>query len=620
MNKRVVVGVEIPADLTDPRLSAADLEAHQAALHARFNELKTEGTVAYPKRAELVVAMQEIRSEVEKRAELEAQEALAAAAIAPIAPASAEAPVASEGVPAVPPVNQVAVGGVSVSPGSTVEVAAPVEPAQAAADAAAASVELDARVAAARSALAGGADFNQLPAEQAPTDAGKRVKVAAWQPFGGAGMADVPMGKLDVLGWGERMKGAIDAVKEAGDRPIGNGGRMIATKIASFVDDGSIDRSEVLGRHNTPDTNTDIINTAIEKTMARHANREATIGAAKTAAGFCAPAEVIRTIIDQGDDSSPIRDAITFVPSAAMNFTFNGAMTLMDASTGVTDWNAAAQADVDPNDSSTWKSCLAFDCVDAITTNCDDWTVACATWPLAMSLSNRERVADIQRKLERYKTRRVEQKLRQAIIGLSTTVGAFATAYSSLPDLVYAINTALNFADYPERLDDAPYVAIMDSDMLMNLNTDLARVAFGTGRDLESPLEWIMKRTPLSGIILAEDRVPGGYGYATAQTPSMGSPYTNAHLVGGASIAAYQIVTKFEVQLVPLNEVFAWGTGEIRAGAQQDFNLMRQNTVASFVEEAICLVKRGTHPWFNLKVDLCPTGSRTAWTTPVACS
>lgn len=611
MNKRSVVGVEIPADLTDPRLSAADLETHRAALQAKFDEVKIEGTSALPKRAELIVAMNDIRTEVDNRALLAAQDAQAAELAAPAA-------VVAEAVPAVEPVESVQVtqpavpaptaSGVTVAPGSTVVVAAAETPEQEAA-----------RVAAARAVLAaGGTDFSQTPAEQAPTAAGgTKVKTAAWQPYGGAGMADVPTAALSDEGWGERFQGAFDAVREAGSRPIGNGGKMTAVKIAGYQAGGFVNIDEMAGPHQSNGSNSDIIRAALAKTVERHANRDEKD---PKKAGFCAPAQVIRALPDAGDYSTPIRDAITFVPSAAMNFTFNGRLTMLSSVGAVTDWDDTDQAAVDPDDSSTWKTCLAFDCADAVTTDCDDWTVACATWPLAMSLSNPERVADVKRKIERVYARRIEQKLRSAIKSIAVTVGPFAMKYSSLPDLVYAINVALNYIGYTERLDDAPYVAILDEEMIWNLWTDLARVAFGTGRDLEEPIAYILKRTKLTGVILAEDRIPGGYGTATGQSPSIGNPYTN-NLLGteGGSQAAYEIVKSFESQLVPLNEVFAWGTGEIRAGAQQDFNLMRQNRMASFVEEAICLTKYGDHPWVNLQTVLCPTGSRTAWTTPVAC-
>lgn len=602
------LGIELPVDPTVPRVTPEALTAWKAQLAAKYDELRPTADLA---------TLRDIRAgEAAMKAEVDDRTAKAALDAERAAEIAAEQEAADKAK---------AAAGVKPEEGKQDP-----EPGAAAGTEGAANENPEGKPSA---AVIGAGVTATEPSKltEDPTGQLELAKVASVQAPGlkeGTKDAEPPKApwrtaSADPSRIGQELP-TISAIGEQvrdtamlAERMANEGGRfgdskhkVVLASVAPYTATTSTDG--VLMRGHGADKNTQII----ESYLADHAAMLEAVGEGKTyvrtaAAPWCEPYDVIRTLPECAEQSTPFRDALPFVPMGHGGFTFNVPVTLEDLSGSVDIWTPEDQALIDPTDPETWKRCLRMECLtDPPVITLDDWLTACLDWQIGMDLNNPERFRQYFTKLETARARLVEQYLMSLVDVLTINydnddgTGANYRIFGGLIDLIRLVLAAFQGAEYDERLQpNGGYTMFLDTAQLDTLVAgEIAAASAKTNGTRAGVLAFIREKLPMiDRVIVVHDRVPGSYGTVSAN----GNPKAALPAINQADAATPALVTAGRIRVIPTSEVFAFGTGELRTGVKQDFSMARQNIVGWFAEEAIALTKYGCRPWFRFDVTLC---------------
>lgn len=607
----IALGVDLPVDITDPRVTPAALAEWKATLAAKYTELRPGANLVQLKllrdgenaikgeeanRAELArideeraaeaaaaqaatdaKAIEDAKTDEERAAEAKAAEDAAKAAEEAAAAAAVEPP---KGTP----------GAATVVMGLGVNTVPPADPEG--------KIELAKVASLQAAALKDGAGSTERPK-------------ATWRTASatvGDGNYGAPL--VHVGNMGKAIADHAVACGRATDQEVrfGDGkGKVVVASVPALEYEPGIDTDGMLTRLHTADQNTEII----KLHLAEHGKRlvAAKEGRVHTAAApWCEPFDIIRTIPDCTEQSTPFRDSLPFIPMGHGGFQFNTGVSLADLSGSVDIWTPEDQAAINPNDVDTWKRCLMLECPgDPPTIALDDWVTACLEWQIGTDLNNPERVRDYFIKLETLRARVTEQWLLSMVDVLTINYGnddVSLNFWGGLNDLIRIVLMAFVTSNYDERnADDAGYTLYLDTGVMETLQAgEILSAHAKTNGTRAGIISYIMERLEMvQAVVVLRDRVPGQYGTVGAN----GNPRSANAAVGGGVVDVPGFVHAGIIRLIPTAEVFAFGTGELRTGVRQDFAYARQNKVGWFAEEAIALTKYGCRPWFKINATLC---------------
>lgn len=579
------LGVEIPVDPTDPRITEAKLEEYTSLLEAKFQEKRSTNDIATLRtiRDGQAALKGEIADRIEIAAELAKLDAEGAPAVVEAKPEPVvEAKVTTEAHKDDTPVIGVGVAAIETTP-EVVE---------------AGKVEL-AKVASAQAAAA-----KEGTPTGTPLKGTWRTAAAAF----GDGAIGAPLASIGLIG------GAISdnaaAARNATEQGVRFGdaeSKVVVASVPPLVNESGVDTDGILMRGHGPDKNTEIIKTFLADHGARVA--AARSGGAHTAAApWCEPFDIIRAIPDCVDKSTPFRDSLPFIPMGHGGFQFNTGISLAGVAGAVDIWTPADQAAINPADPDTWKRCIPIVCPgDPPTITLDDWITACLEWQVGTDLNNPERVRDYFSKLEALRARVTEQYLMSLVDLLTINYGNTSTAFrvfGGLNDLIRMVLSAFATSSYDERsMTQDGYTMYLDHAQLDTLVAgEVLSSSAKTAGTRASIISYLLEKLPMiQRVVVVRDRVPGSYG----TTGANGNPRAANPAANGAVVDVPAFVTAGRIRVIPTSEVFAFGTGELRTGIRQDFSYARQNKVGWFAEEALALTKYGCQPWFAFNATLC---------------
>jgi hypothetical protein len=327
---------------------------------------------------------------------------------------------------------------------------------------------------------------------------------------------------------------------------------------------------------------------------------------------ICQPYDIIRDIPDAFVTTTPVADMFPTRPAGRGGFQFTRSGLLTDVLAGVTIWNEANQAAVDPTNSATWKPCVEFACPTTATAVLE-WITTCATYPITLEMSNAERVANLNNALAAVEARVYEGRILQRIDQLSYGY-VFSGDYGALPATIEAINTVLSQLTYANRQSAGNYDLILPPSFIETLIVDNFNRGFNA--DLTVDVLDILRANVRGGIRIVEslDSSLGGEpGLPFVPLPPVG----NQNTAGSPDYLTGQVL---RMRLVdPSAAIFAQ-TGEMNAGALRDANLVRQNRTGYFREEGFFLEKHGPQPWATIDIKLCADGARAGLAGPHGCT
>lgn len=590
--------LDLPVDLTDPRITPEAMIDLKAALRTEYDRLRGEATPDLAALQLLNQGRQMVQGEIADR-----ETAVTAAEQAAIDLAAADAAAKDlddkKDAPAVAMVGQ----------GLTVTATDPNAPAADPAEVAKADVTPPAATAPSPElAMVAAA---QPPVEQGAGGAGATPKGSRWRTAAAAvadfGHIGVEIDLFEIHG---ALSHAMTDCVNATDQGTAFGKAVVASLPAIVETD--FDQDHILMKKHGPEKNSGII----RQRLAAEAERLSQLrggGAVTAAAPWCEPFDVIRRIPNDVNTATPVFNSLPFVPMGYGGFTFNQGYEFSDLIDAVDIWTSDDQSNIDPTDPDTWKRCMTLSCPDDLpTVTLDDYLTACLEWQVGVDLNNPERFADAFKYLEGQRARLKEQYTLSLLDALTvnyknSTVGTSYRVIGGLPDFIAAIKATFQGITYDTRATGrSGYTMYLDTIMMDALVIAEMRAAFAkTDASPGSIKAAILRAIPeISQIIDVIDRVPGAYGSSQAN----GNPHAAVPAAGGALVAIPAIVVAGLVRLIPTAEVFAFGTGEMRTGVRQDFSYARQNKVGWFAEEAFALTKFGVQPWFKIAMDIVPSG------------
>lgn len=577
------VGVEIPVDLTDPRITDEKITEYVATLEATYQEMRANPDITVLRT--IRDGQNALKAERTERLET-------AAALAKLDEEGKETPAVVEA-----------------------KVEAPLVPAEAKDDTVVIGIGVTTAEVTAETIEEGKVELAKVASLQSATV--KESTSAASRPKGtwrtasatfGDGRTGEPLSHIGLIG-GAVAENAIAAARatQEGVRFGDGDGKVVVASVPALTSEAGMDTDGILMRGHGPDKNTEIIKTF----LADHGSRVAAARSGSThtaAAPWCEPFDIIRTIPDCVDTSTPFRDSLPFIPMGHGGFQFNTGISLAGVAGAVDIWTPADQAAINPADPNTWKRCIPIVCPgDPPTITLDDWITACLEWQVGTDLNNPERVRDYFRKLEALRARVTEQYLMSLVDVLTVNygnVGAPFRVFGGLVDLVRMVMSVFQASDYDERaaMQDG-YTMYIDYAQLDTLVAgEVAASSAKTNATRAGIISYLLERLPwIQRVVVTRDRVPGSYGTVGAN----GNPRTATPAVGGAVTDIPALLTAGIIRIIPTSEVFAFGTGELRTGIRQDFSYARQNKVGWFAEEALALTKYGCKPWFKIDATLC---------------
>lgn len=605
---RLGLSFQLPVDLTDPRLTAAQLADLNSQLQAEYVSRRSVTTPSVADLSLIRDAQAAVAAEGQSR--IDATEALAALdATIPLVPVAPPTPTAEE-------LAATAAQAASISSGDAIVIGAVIANPEAVAPEPAVVPLVLAQVASAQPAA-----HRDAPVVSVTPAVGWHVASA------GTGIAP-QNAPLDIGNIGSAISESAATMSRA-TRDGGMVGDAIVAAVPAFVNTPGVDPDGILTLGNGPDRNTAIIS----EVLANHAARlaAASTGTVHTAsAPWCEPYDTIRAIPDCVSTETPFRNSLPFIPMGYGGFQFNTGISLSGVAGAVDIWTSDDQNAINPADPDTWKRCIPIVCPGSPPTiSLEDWITACLEWQVGTDLNNPERVRDYFSKLEALRARVTEQYLMSLVDALTLNYknsSASFLALGGVNDLIVALISMFQSSNYDERQSqNAGYTMYLDTAQMDALVVAEMRAAHAkTNATPAGIISYIMEKvTQLSNVVQVIDRVPGSYGTSQAN----GNPRAALPAVGAAFIDVPDLVTAGTIRVVPTAEVFAFGTGELRTGVRQDFSYARQNKVGWFAEEALALTKFGCSPWFRLNATICPSGyyigavnrNVTAETDPFAC-
>jgi len=439
-------------------------------------------------------------------------------------------------------------------------------------------------------------------AQQPPTPAPARPRVAL-QAAAGAEVARPGQEMTD-----EMLGAAIERAKR------GRGRQVIVASIAAWDEMDADGIPDLLNSDNSTRLNDDLINEAVADWYAGLGEREP-IQASARQGTICGPFDNIREIPDAFVTRTPVADIFPSRPAGRGGFNFTPSGTLADVEGAVNFWslhgNGNDQDAVDPDDSSTWKPCIDFDCppsqeavVEAI--------VTCVQYPITLDMSAPERVRNLNNAVGALRARQYEGKMLQRIDKLSHGYH-FVGDYGALPSFVEAVNRLLPNLNWWNRQEQGQYDLIIPPGVIELLRIDRANRAYGVEAEVADVLNYLTGSIDVRRVVLSLDAsIDGEPGTPATQLSALGNQ-------GGAMPHIPDLDGVHRVRLVdPAAAIYAT-TGEMNAGVLRDANLVRQNRTGYFTEQFFFLEKHGPQPWATIDVDLCPNGGRAGLVEPYDC-
>lgn len=440
----------------------------------------------------------------------------------------------------------------------------------------------------------------QPRAENTPPPARPRHQAAL---LAAAGTEVVPAG--EPMSYGQ-LGTAIDRAKR------GRAGQTILASIPSFEEDPV--GPDPLSTRNGTEVNDEFIQQAVADWWARRGARVAGMApdyAARQGA-ICEPFDIIRDIPDAFVTDTPVADIFPSRPAGRGGFTFTRSGVLADVLGGVSLWDETDQANVDPDDSGTWKPCVEFDCPTPVTAILE-WITACVTFDITLEMSSPERVRNLNNALNALEARIYEGRILQRIDELSHGY-VFAGEYGALPTVIEAVNTVLAQLTFANRQSPGGYDLILPPGFAETLTIDRANKGFNA-QETEEALAILRANLPASvNLVNSLDASLGG---------EPGLPFVGLPPVGNQAAAAapdYLNGRVLRMRLVDPSAAIYAETGEMNAGVLRDANLIRQNKTGYFRERGFFLEKHGPQPWATIDVDLCADGARAALVDPTRCA
>jgi len=331
-------------------------------------------------------------------------------------------------------------------------------------------------------------------------------------------------------------------------------------------------------------------------------------------AAICTPYEPLRDIPDCVQSTEPFSDSLPMRPAGRLGFTYTPSMGLSAISSGVDVWDETDQSNVVAGTVGTWKPCVQVTCPSPLSVTAEAIT-ACMYFDRTTDMSNQERIRDAMSKIKAQKARTKTGRLLQIADTFSHHFEA-ATPYGALPGIVQVILTTLEQGEYPERLDDAPYVFYAPPGLLSALVIDRENQAYLDQSQRGEIAAYIEQSCSDAGknvrVVDLDDIETAG------QTPFASLP--TAGTAGKVALPGLGGTTRpFKARLLAPESFLYFSTGEIETGVQTSPDLARRNQLQWFQEEYVGLAKHGCHPAYTLHLTVCPNGTRAALTTAFSC-
>lgn len=368
----------------------------------------------------------------------------------------------------------------------------------------------------------------------------------------------------------------------------------------------SIDRST--GKKVVSSRNSAIDNTII---MAQPQDDDAPTRSLTAAACYCGPFETNKEIQSLGVDDRPVAGLFRAVPVTGP-FKYVRDLSLAAVNAGVTLWDCADQAAVDPNTPSTWKPCVDLTCLTEYTVT-PHAIPACGRFSVFQQVSHPELIDDLINKLGIVYARRAEQALLDAIRADNTVLTYGIAGMGLLHELTGVLGHLSGLSGYVRRIDWKDYALILPPGMLDALVADEHRRGFSRGANRADIIQQL-KDLGVGQVVEARD----------ADTTAE-ADYTTAHGVyvspgGTVAFNPCTAIGTWTAHIVPVN---AYTRGEsvlVEAGFERDSSISRQNTVQWFMEGHEFLEKMTPDvPGFTIELTSAGTGGSSALVTPEAC-
>lgn len=414
----------------------------------------------------------------------------------------------------------------------------------------------------------------------------------------GPGQQEFSRGEeLDLRGLGRAFESRRTKMEPGFD---GAPARAVVAGLSAFEDETNLD-VPVLSRLNNPERNTAIMREASEAHMEARAARLAGAAIPAHTAAICEPLDIIRPIPEVGAADTPFANLFPQRPIGRLGFTFMPASSISTVDAAISVWTEDDQDAVDPDDSSTWKPCVAVTCGTTSEVKAKELTT-CLTVDTATEMSSPERVKESLHLLGIQRSRRREQH----VLGLwdATASGyTFTGTYGALPSLVQAVLTALPQLLYPEREDAANYDLVLEPGYVEKLTYDEHNQAY---KDAKTVLAEIKAATGLNPVVLRDFKAA--------------SPFQTPPTPGGSSATLAEIPDANRVRIVPSGAYLYAATGEESTGWQTDPQLARQNKQQIFSAEWLLLTKHSGAKAGFIDITSVGNGSRACCTTAFSTS
>lgn len=325
-------------------------------------------------------------------------------------------------------------------------------------------------------------------------------------------------------------------------------------------------------------------------------------------AAICEPLDILRDIPDAFNVAEPIRAIFPSRPASRLGFQFFRSVGLADVVGAVNLWDEADQAAVSRSNQATWKPCLEIDCPTATSIKAEA-IVACLLWDNTMEMSNPENLANLRNALNALRARTKEGRILQ-LVDANSSHYTHGGDYGAAAVLIEALNNAMTFGGYTNRLDDETYTAILPPGAVAVLMNDLSSRGF-EGFAVTDALAYVRDR------VFGVGRVVMSLDASLAGEPSLPFPAVNP--VGNPAVPLPSLNDTYRVRLLDPTAALYSETGQLNMGTSTDSSLLLMNKTQFFQEEYLFLAKQGPQPWFAIDVDLCANGARAGWVTPTEC-
>lgn len=428
--------------------------------------------------------------------------------------------------------------------------------------------------------VAGAADRPTAPAERQRLQASYTA---------GAGQTAFSQGAaLDMSGLGR----AWESRKHIRPNHDGTMASAVVASLPAFEEMAGLD-VPVLSDRNTAAGNDAIIAGAVAEWRDR---REAAgLPGAKTAA-ICDPLDIIREIPEVGSVDEPFAALFPARPVGRLGFQYTQAASIATANSGIAVWDEDDQAAVDPDDSATWKPCVAITCSSPVEVKAKELTT-CMTVETAIEMSSPERVREFMHLMKVQRARRREQHLLTTFDGTASGY-TFTGTYGAFPSLVQAVLTVMPQLLYPERENASDWDLVLEPGYLAKLQYDEFNQSF---RPAVEVLATLRDQLGLNVVVLRDFKGA--------------SPFQVPPTAGGSSATLAEIPDANRVRLVPSGAYIYGATGEESTGWQTDPQLARQNTQQAFSAEWLMLTKHSGSPAAFVDITSVGNGSRAQATT-----